>query len=97
MVFLQLKWLTFAERPFPAYSRRLSDEEDFVEKAWRGEFIPAAVLEQINEARMKNRQPFLLVHYGKYDENREQLPHLKKNALTDYKHLLHRRELFVGD
>jgi len=80
-------------------SRPLKGEDkDLVEMALRGEYVPASVLDSINEERISKGQPLLLVHYGKYaDEKRESLDVLRKNATNDFRHILKRRELFIGD
>jgi len=80
-------------------SRPLKGEDkDLVEMALRGEYVPASVLDGINEERISKGQPLLLVHYGKYaDEKRESLDVLRKNAMNDFRHILKRRELFIGD
>ena len=80
-------------------SRPLKGEDkDLVEMALRGEYVPASVIDSINEERISKGQPLLLVHYGKYaDEKRESLDVLRKNAINDFRHILKRRELFIGD
>lgn len=48
-------------------SRPLKGEDkDLVEMALRGEYVPASVLDSINEDRISKGLPLLLVHYGKY-------------------------------
>jgi hypothetical protein len=84
----------------PDFGRPLKGEDkDLVEKALAGEYIPASVLDELNEARIKNGQPLLLVHYGKYadDDEKGVLYNLRQNAKADFRHLMTRREMYIGD
>lgn len=72
-------------KPRPKELRPLKGEDkDMVEKALRGEWIPAEELEAINEQRFRNGQPYLLIHPRKYQDEKDQLPLLRKRAKKDF-------------
>ena len=73
------------KKPRPKEARPLSGEnKELVEKALRGEWIPLEDLEAINEQRFRNRQPYLLIHPRKYQEEKDELPLLRKRAKKDF-------------
>ncbi len=55
-----------------------------VEKALRGEWIPANVLEEIQEQRYWNKQPYLVMPVHSYEEERDELQELRKRAKEDF-------------
>jgi hypothetical protein len=94
------KGLGVTPKKNPAFSRPLKGEDaDLVEKALAGEYIPASVLDELNEERIKKGQPILLVHYGKYadDDEKGVLYNLRQNAKADFRHLTNRRKMYIGD
>ena len=62
----------------------LGEDHDLVEKALKGEYIPAAAMDMINEERMKKGQPFLRIHYGKYADEKDKLDELGAHAKEDF-------------
>ncbi|KAL7526831.1 hypothetical protein ACHAXR_004341, partial [Thalassiosira sp. AJA248-18] len=60
------------------------EDKEMVEKALRGEWIPAEVLEEINEQRCRNGQPFLMVRPRAYADERDELMELRKRAKNDF-------------
>lgn len=60
------------------------EDTDLVEKALRGEWIPLEQLESINEQRFRNGQPYLLIHPRKYEDEKDELPLLRKRAKKDF-------------
>jgi hypothetical protein len=85
---LPLLWVNgcnIPAKPRPKELRPLKGEDkDMVEKALRGEWIPAEELEAINEQRFRNGQPYLLIHPRKYQDEKDQLPMLRKRAKKDF-------------
>jgi hypothetical protein len=82
----------------PADGRALRGEDkDLVERALRGEYIPLAVLDDLNHERIQKGQPTLIVRYGKYADEKDKLSKLRKNAKSDFSHLIRREELFLAD
>lgn len=64
----------------------LGSDEDLIKRAEAGEWIPSAELDRINEDRMKKGLPFLMLKYGKYENDKDFLGKLKKRAAKDFKH-----------
>ncbi|KAL7458690.1 hypothetical protein ACHAWC_010328 [Mediolabrus comicus] len=60
------------------------EDKDLVEKALRGEWIPAQALEEIQEQRFNNKQPYLVVPTRSYAEERDKLQELRKRAKEDF-------------
>jgi hypothetical protein len=82
----------------PAEGRALKGEDkDLVEQALRGEYIPLRVLDDLNTQRIQKGQPLLVVHYGKYADEKGKLSKLRQNAKSDFRHLIQRKELYLGD
>jgi len=85
-------------KPRPAERRPLRGEDkEMVEKALRGEWIPADALEEINDHRFRNGQPYLIVHPRSYQEDKAELHVLRKRAKKDFGyHQLKTREYLHG-
>jgi hypothetical protein len=67
------------------YSRHLKGEDkDLVDQALRGEWIPAAVLHQINMERMETGHHFLQLPVVPYAQDKEHLKSIKKHAKEDF-------------
>lgn len=60
------------------------EDKDLVERALRGEWVPAAELDKINMDRMNKGQPFLRIHYGKYANEKDRLELLQRQAKSDF-------------
>jgi MFS family permease len=60
-------------------------DAEIIKKAESGEWVPMAEIERINEERMKAGQPFLRLHYGKYEDEKPRLWKLKEGAESDFK------------
>ena len=60
------------------------EDKEMVEKALRGECIPAKVLEEIQEERFKNNQPYLVLPVRSYADERDELRELRKRAKEDF-------------
>ena len=72
-------------KPRPAELKPLRGEDkEMVEKALRGEWIPAEELDAINEKRFENGQPYLIIHPRSYEDEKEQLPLLRSRAKKDF-------------
>jgi len=70
----------------PAGRPLLGEEKELVEKVLRGEWIPAEQLSALNDVREEKGQPFLVIHAGKYEDDKSNLKELRKEALNDYKY-----------
>lgn len=63
----------------PDYSRPLKGEDDdLIEKALRGEWVPARYLTEINETRMNEGKRFLVQPYKPYKDDKENLLMIQK-------------------
>lgn len=72
----------------PRYARSLNYEDpDFVERVMRGEWVSAAELELLNDARMKRGDPFLVIPYRAYEQDKHHLHVLKRQARSDFRWL----------
>ena len=60
------------------------EDKEMVEKALRGEWIPAEALEEIQEERYNNKQPYLVVPVRSYAEEKDELKVLRKRAKEDF-------------
>lgn len=73
------------EKPRTEEKKPLKGEDkEMVEKALRGEWIPANVLEEIQEQRYRNKQPYLVIPVNSYEEERDELQELCKHAKEDF-------------
>ncbi len=66
------------------------EDKEMVEKALRGEWIPAEVLEEIQNERYRNKQPYLVVPIRSYEDERDELKELRKRAKEDF--IYHRKK-----
>ena len=62
----------------------LGEDKDIVARALKGEWVPAAELDKINMDRMTKGEPFLRLHYGKYEDDKDNLPILREKAKSDF-------------
>ena len=60
------------------------EDKEMVEKTLRGEWIPAEALEEIQEERYNNKQPYLVVPVRSYAEEKDELKVLRKRAKEDF-------------
>lgn len=75
----------------PKYLRALKWEDaDVVEHAMKGEWVPAKELDKLNDERMKKGEPFLVIPYKTYAEDKEHLGVIRKQARGDFLYLRHR-------
>mmetsp|Transcript_16605 Transcript_16605/g.24538 ORF Transcript_16605/g.24538 Transcript_16605/m.24538 type:complete len:685 (+) Transcript_16605:91-2145(+) len=94
---LRHKGLRRRPKKTPAHSRVLNGEdEEIIEKALRGEYVPIREVDWINEERIKKGQPILILRPGKYEDEKE-LDQLRANAMNDFRQITTRRQLFIGD
>merc|ERR1719464_1121240 len=69
----------------PDYTRPLQGEDDdIIEKALRGEWVPARYLNEINQTRMNEGKRFLVLPYKPYKEDKENLAIIQKQARSDF-------------
>lgn len=72
-------------KPRTAEKKPLKGEDkELVEMALRGEWISAELLEDIQEQRFNNKQPYLVVPTRSYAEERDELKQLRKRAKDDF-------------
>jgi len=82
----------------PKYLRALKGEDvDFVELAMKGEWVPAKLLDSLNDDRMKKGQPWLVIPYKPYEEDKQHLGALRKQAHGDFLYLRHTLMKFLND
>lgn len=82
----------------PRHLRSLKYEDpEFVDKAMRGEWVSAAELELLNDVRMERGDPFLVIPYRPYEEDKPRLNVMKQQARDDFLWLRHNLiELLYG-
>lgn len=68
----------------PDYSRLKGENKVIVEQALRGEWVPAAALHEINLERMQSGHHFLQIPVLPYDQDKENLKSIKKQAKEDF-------------
>lgn len=77
----------------PKYLRALQGEDvDLVELAMKGEWVPAHELEKLNEERMAKDEPYLVMPYRPYEEDKDHLTTMRKQARNDF--LYFRNQIF---
>lgn len=85
---MPLLWVTGCNVPpksRPAEAKPLRGEDkEMVEKALRGEWIPAQALEEINAQRYRDGQPYLIIHPRSYEDEKHELAVLRKRAKKDF-------------
>mmetsp|Transcript_15553 Transcript_15553/g.25547 ORF Transcript_15553/g.25547 Transcript_15553/m.25547 type:complete len:490 (-) Transcript_15553:40-1509(-) len=80
-----VKGCNVPDKPRTSEKKPLKGEDkEMVEKALRGEWIPAKVLEEIQEERYKNNQPYLVLPVRSYGEERDELKELRMRAKEDF-------------
>lgn len=80
-----VKGCNIPPKPVPAERRPLRGEDrELIERALRGEHIPAEALEAINEDRFNNGQPYLIIRPRAYADEKDELPLLRKRAKKDF-------------
>eukprot|EP00547_Thalassionema_nitzschioides_P004618 CAMPEP_0194213062 /NCGR_PEP_ID=MMETSP0156-20130528/13366_1 /TAXON_ID=33649 /ORGANISM="Thalassionema nitzschioides, Strain L26-B" /LENGTH=703 /DNA_ID=CAMNT_0038941007 /DNA_START=105 /DNA_END=2216 /DNA_ORIENTATION=- len=78
-------------KPVPPERKALKGEDaELVEKALKGEWIPAQDLEELNEARFERGQPYLIVPPRSYGEEKDKLALLRRRARKDF--LYHKKK-----
>ena len=63
----------------------LGDDVDIVKHAEAGEWVPLEDLERINLEKMKQGEPFVRMHYGKYADDAPKLWKLRQQAAADFR------------
>ncbi|CAB9513030.1 resistance protein [Seminavis robusta] len=72
----------------PKYLRALKGENaDVVELAMKGEWVPAKELDEINDKRMKKGEPWLVIPYRPYEEDKHHLRVMRQQARGDFLYL----------
>jgi len=86
------------KKKVPKYARHLYGEDaDFVKLAMEGEWVPLKELEELNEERMKKGEPFLVLPYKKYEEDKKNLALLRRQAHDDFLYLKNRTVEYLND
>ena len=73
------------------------EDEECVEKVLRGEYIPGAVLDKINDQRAKKGLPFLLPSVGTFKEDKERLGTIQIEATEDFKYIIQRNHYYIQE
>lgn len=80
-----VKGCSVPPKPRPPELRPLRGEDkEMVERALRGEWIPAEELDAINEHRFDTGQPYLIVRPRSYEDEKIELPFLRRRAKKDF-------------
>mmetsp|Transcript_40785 Transcript_40785/g.97747 ORF Transcript_40785/g.97747 Transcript_40785/m.97747 type:complete len:218 (+) Transcript_40785:692-1345(+) len=70
----------------------LSEDKELVDLILKGEWVPPAALNELNEQRRLKGQPYLLIHPGRFDDDRSRIPKLRAQARADYAYLVGKAE-----
>ena len=62
------------------------EDQDLVDKATRGEWVPAKFLDDLNYARFRKGLPMLRIPVGEYANDKENMKLLRKHAREDFKY-----------
>ena len=73
------------------------EDHELVERALRGEYVPAQFLFDLNEARMNKGEGFLIPPCSEYKEDKDRLDELKENAVADFAFFRARTSQFLAD
>ena len=73
------------------------EDHELVERALRGEYVPAQFLFDLNEARMNKGEGFLVSPCSEYKEDKDRLDELKENAVADFAFFRARTSQFLAD
>lgn len=93
-----VKGCNIPTKPRPKELRPLKGEdEELVEKALNGEWIPLEDLETINEQRFRNGQPYLLIHPRKYQDEKDELYLLRRRAKKDFLFQQTRLKMYLNE
>ena len=69
------------------YQRAMGyEDQDLVDKAVKGEWVPAKFLDDLNYARFHKGLPMLRIPMRTYEEDKENLKLLRKHAREDFKY-----------
>jgi len=87
------------EEKKPPPERRVlqGEDEDLVDQALRGEWVPAAALADINENRIKGGQPPLAPQVTSYDDDKEDLKELRAHAHETFLFRKQRNAQFLSE
>lgn len=72
------------------------EEEDYIQKALKGEHIPARVIQVINMKRLERGEKFIVNRVGTYKEDHDKLGEIVREAKKDIKVLDHNIRHFLG-
>ena len=64
-------------------------EEEYIQKALRGEYVPARVIQILNMNRLERGEKYIINHCGSYDDDKERLKQLCSDTKKDLKILRH--------
>lgn len=73
-----------------------ADEASWEEKMNEGEFIPAKVLNEINYKRIQQQKPLLIPPVGTYEEDKDRLAEIRKQAKDEFTYLSHRSHVLLS-
>lgn len=72
----------------PKYLRALKGEDvDLIDLAMKGEWVPAKDFDQLNDKRMEKGEPWLVIPYRPYEEDKQHLGVMRKQARSDLLYL----------
>ena len=89
----------FPPKELPLSHRPLQfEDKKIVEKILRGDYVPGAVRDKINDERVKNGQPYLVPRTTSYEQDKTKgLDELRRNAYSEFAYLRARNhERLVG-
>lgn len=73
------------------------EDDEIVDKLLQGEYVPGAVLDKVNEQRFRKGLPCLLPAVGTFDDDKERLKKIKKEAADDFRYLIKRQHYYLSE
>ena len=73
-----------------------ADEASWEERMKNGDFIPANVLNEINYKRIQQQKPLLIPQVGTYEEDKDRLSDIRKQAKDEFAYLSHRSHVLLS-
>ena len=67
----------------------MEEEEEYIQKALKGEYIPARVIQVINIRRIQRGEKFIMNHVGSYEDDKDRLSEIVREAKEDIKIMDH--------
>lgn len=90
---LFVKRLQQPPKAVPPYWKTMDwEDEEAIQKALKGEWIPASALNKMDEDRIRKGLPMIRIPYGTYEADKPRIGQFQLQAKDDFEH--HQRQLY---